>query len=115
MANPIRYAEIVNCTCEVGAPSRRPIDGSDARYMSTDSGPSPVSMASSSVRANEPGRSIGRSLGVVAGHAKAMKIAAVDVEPELGAIGVGADAVHQPPEARRVVHLDQVRDLVHGE
>ena len=35
------------------------IEGSDARYMSTDSGPRPVSIASSRVSAKEPGASIG--------------------------------------------------------
>src|SRR3978361_1246060 len=53
---------MVSCPCEVGALSKRPIDGSDARYMSTDSGPRPVSIESSSVSAKEPGRSIGWSV-----------------------------------------------------
>ena len=44
-----------------------------------------------------------------------MQIAAVDIEPDLGAVGIGADAVHQPPEPSRMVHLDQMRDLVDGE
>src|SRR4051812_16348127 len=47
-----------SCTCEVGAFSRRPIDGSDARYISIDSGPRPVSIDNSKVSAREPGRSI---------------------------------------------------------
>src|SRR3954465_4802802 len=50
---------MVSCTCDVGALSKRPMDGSDARYMSTDNGPRPVSIASNNVRAREPGRSIG--------------------------------------------------------
>ncbi len=37
------------------------------------------------------------------------------VEPELGALDVRIEATDQPPEARRVVELDQVRDLVRGE
>src|SRR5690349_19418771 len=48
-------------------------------------------------------------------QAIAMQVAAVHVEPDLGALMVGAEAPHQPPEPRRVVHLDEMRDLVGGE
>ena len=56
-----------------------------------------------------------RGAAPVARHAEAVQVGAVDVEPRLGAVGVRADAVHQPPEPRRVVHLDQMRHLVDGE
>src|SRR6185369_1074670 len=62
---------MVSCTCDVGALSKRPMDGSDARYMSTDNGPRPVSIASNNVRAKEPGRSIGRSVNLGPSSAKA--------------------------------------------
>jgi len=48
-------------------------------------------------------------------QAVAMQIRAVDVEPYLGPAHVGAHALHQLPELLRVVHLDEVRDLVGGE
>ena len=73
-------------------------------------------MASSSVSASEPGRSIfSAATGRSPGHAEAVQVGAVDVEPGLGAVRIRADAVDQPPEPRRVVHLDQMRHLMHGE
>src|SRR5579872_4780431 len=42
------------------------MSGSDGRYMSIDSGPSPVNIESRIVRANVPGRSISRSPAVTA-------------------------------------------------
>src|SRR5262249_3513399 len=50
-----------------------------------------------------------------AGHAVAVEIGAVGVEPGFGALRVGIEARHEPPEARRVVEFDQMRDLVRGE
>src|SRR5690242_19849513 len=50
---------MVSCTCAVEACSASPIAGSDGRYMSIDSGPSPVKSDSSKVSAKVPGRSIG--------------------------------------------------------
>src|SRR3569832_374939 len=44
-----------------------------------------------------------------------MQIAAMGVEPRLGADDVRVDALDQPPEAARVVHLDEMRRLVRGE
>ncbi len=53
---------MVSCTCAIGAPSSRPMSGSDARYISTDSGPMLVSRASSNVSGKVPGRSIKSTL-----------------------------------------------------
>src|SRR4051794_15629871 len=53
--------------------------------------------------------------GSTSRHAEAVQAGAVNVEPCLGAVGVRADAVDQPPEPRRVVHLDQMRHLMDGE
>ena len=44
-----------------------------------------------------------------------MQIAAMHVEPHLGALVVRAQPLHQPPEARRVIHLDEMRHFVRGE
>src|SRR5262249_39596413 len=49
------------------------------------------------------------------GHAIAMQIGAVGVEPCFGEFDVGVDRPHQAPEARRVIELEQVRDLMRGE
>src|ERR1700682_738805 len=43
-----------------------------------------------------------------------MQLYAMRIEPHLGAAGVGAHAEHGAPEARRMVHLDEMRDLVRG-
>src|SRR5579872_5342548 len=51
---------MVSCTCAVEACSASPIAGSDGRYMSIDSGPSPVKSDSNKVSAKVPGRSIGK-------------------------------------------------------
>jgi hypothetical protein len=45
----------------------------------------------------------------------AMQIVAVGVEPALGAINMAADFRDHPPEPRRMVHLDQMRDFMGGE
>ena len=37
------------------------------------------------------------------------------VEPGLGAADIRIDALDDPPEPARMVHLDQMRDLVRGE
>ena len=44
-----------------------------------------------------------------------VQIVAVGVEPGLGALDVAADFRDDPPEPRRMVHLDQMRDLMRGE
>ena len=41
-----------------------------------------------------------------------MQIRPLHIEPRLRARHVGAQPVHQPPEARPVIHLDQMRDLM---
>ena len=45
----------------------------------------------------------------------AMQIVAVNIEPLLGALGLRTDTRNDLPEPRRVVHLDQMRDLMSGE
>ena len=40
-----------------------------------------------------------------------MQLGAVGVEPGLGAPGVGTDPDDGAPEARRMIHLDEMRDL----
>src|SRR5580692_2748843 len=45
----------------------------------------------------------------------AMQVSAMGVEPGFGAIVTRAEPLYQPPEARRMVHLDEVRHLVRGE
>src|ERR1051326_2294303 len=50
---------MVSCTCAVEACSASPIAGSDGKYISIDSGPSPVKSDSNKVSAKVPGRSIG--------------------------------------------------------
>src|SRR6266446_2304722 len=44
-----------------------------------------------------------------------MQIVAVRIEPPLGALDRGTDFRDHAPESRRMVHLDQMRDLVGGE
>ena len=44
-----------------------------------------------------------------------MQIVAARIEPFLGALDVIADPRDHPPEPRRVVHLDQMRDFMGGE
>ena len=44
-----------------------------------------------------------------------MQIAAMHVEPDLGPVSVGADAMNQPPEPRGVVHFHKVRHFVDGD
>ena len=44
-----------------------------------------------------------------------MQIGPVHVEPDLGAIELGIKTLHQPPEAQRVIELDEMADLVRGE
>src|SRR5258708_7975535 len=53
-----------------------------------------------------------RNDGYVLLQAIAMQVRAVGVEPGLGALGVGADPEDRAPEARRMIHLDEMRDLV---
>src|SRR5882762_8013767 len=45
-------------------------------------------------------------------QAGAMQVRAMGVEPGLGALGVGADPEDRAPEALRMIHLDEMRDLV---
>src|SRR5262249_42130917 len=45
----------------------------------------------------------------------AVQIVAVSVEPALGALDRGTDARHHAQEPRRMVHLDQMSDLMGGE
>src|SRR5438093_9063725 len=45
----------------------------------------------------------------------AMKIGAMSVEPSLGMAHMRADTLDQPPEPARVVHLDQMSNLVGSE
>src|SRR6185369_9969250 len=47
--------------------------------------------------------------------AVAMQVGAVGVEPGLGAADIRIDARNDPPEPARMIHLDQMRDLVRGE
>src|SRR6185369_3451011 len=47
--------------------------------------------------------------------AVAMQVVAIGVEPALGAFDMVADAADDPPEPRRVVHLDEMGDLMGGE
>ena len=75
------------------------------------------------VSANVPGRSIealttartAAALARDARHAVTMQVGAVRVEPGLGARDVRADALDHAPEPPRVVHLDEMRDLVRRE
>src|SRR5260370_27191994 len=48
-------------------------------------------------------------------NAVAMQVVAVGIEPGLGALDMIADPVDHPPEPRRMIHLDEMRDLVRGE
>ena len=48
------------------------------------------------------------------GQAIAMQIGAMGVEPGLGAVVIRAKPLHQPPEPRRMVHLDEMRHFVRG-
>jgi len=47
--------------------------------------------------------------------AVAMQIVAVGVEPVLGALAVTADLCDDPPEPRRMVHLDKMGHFMSGE
>src|SRR6185312_8023758 len=47
--------------------------------------------------------------------AVAMQVGAVGVEPGLGAADIGINACNDPPESARMIHLDQVGNLVRGE
>src|SRR5262245_59537991 len=118
---------MVNCACAVEALSWRAISGSDGRYMSVVSGPIALNAASKVVSANVPGRSMGRiglsrypgptwceSKRLARIQAVAMEICAVGIQPGLGAAHVRANALNQPPEATRVIHLDEVGNLVGG-
>src|SRR5712671_4055145 len=49
-----------------------------------------------------------RNDGYVLLQAVAMQVRAVGVEPGLGALGVGADPEDRAPEARRMIHLDEM-------
>src|SRR5712692_3902844 len=49
------------------------------------------------------------------GEAISVQVGAVDVEPDFGALDVGVEALHQPPEPRRVIELDEMGNLVRGE
>src|ERR1700680_2147695 len=42
----------------------------------------------------------------------AMQVVAMGVEPGLGALDMVANLVDDPPESRRVVHLDEMRHLM---
>ena len=54
----------------------------------------------------------GRARRARLGRAVAVQIGAVRIEPGLGPPDVRTKLVHQPPEFRRMVHLDEMRDLV---
>src|SRR5713226_10609271 len=45
----------------------------------------------------------------------AVQLGAVGVEPHLGAVGRRTEREQHAPEARRVIHLEELRDLVRGE
>src|ERR1700688_4338590 len=45
----------------------------------------------------------------------AMQVVAVGIEPALGALDMTAGFGDDPPEPRRMIHLDEMRDLVGGE
>src|ERR1700689_2416016 len=67
----------------------------------------PVEAGRSPCRSNEIVREIGQPIAV--------QIAAMHVEPDLGALVVAAQPAHDAPEARRMIHLDKMRHLVCGE
>src|SRR2546430_14546393 len=96
--------------------------------------------ASNAVSAKVSGRSMGKSGGPVPGlrarrdgsevgrigeatwtpqrrtrRAVTVQVGPVHVEPRLGARHARTEALQQAPEAPRMVHLDQVGDLVRGE
>ena len=48
-------------------------------------------------------------------NAVAMQVVAVGVEPGLGALDMIADPRNDPPEPGRMVHFDEMRDLMGGE
>ena len=48
-------------------------------------------------------------------QAIAVQIGAMHVEPGLGARHIRANAIDQPPEPRRVIHLDEMRHFMRGE
>ena len=58
---------------------------------------------------------VGLLLAATVGQTVAMQDGAMGVEPRLGAVVIRAKPLHQPPEPRRVVHLDQMRHFVGGE
>ena len=45
----------------------------------------------------------------------AMQIAAVDVEPDFGALMIGTKALDQPPKPGGMIHLDEMRHFMSGE
>src|SRR4029077_10427973 len=47
--------------------------------------------------------------------AVAMQVGALRDEPALGTADIGIDACNDPPEPARMIHLDQMRNLVRGE
>ena len=47
--------------------------------------------------------------------AVAVQVGAVCVEPRLGASGIGINARDQAPEPARMIHLDEMSNLVRGE
>ena len=99
--------EMVSCTCAWLAVSSRAMSGSDGRYMSVESGPMPVSAASSAVSAKVLARSTRQVQRLHAlPSAVAVQLGAMRVEPGLGPVEVGIKPLHQPPEPRRMVHLD---------
>ena len=48
-------------------------------------------------------------------RAEAVQVGAVDLQPRLGALGLGKQPARQLPEHRRMVHVHDMRDLVRGE
>src|ERR1043166_2512374 len=117
---------MVSCTCAVEAVSCRAMSGSDGRYISVVRGPTALRPASKAVSANVPERSM-RTVATASAAAalapcacallltEAMQAGAVHVEPGFGAGQVRGDALDQPPEPARVIHLEEVSDLVRGE
>jgi len=48
-------------------------------------------------------------------NAGTMQVVAMGIEPVLGALDMAADPAADPPEPRRVIHLDEMRDLMGGQ
>src|SRR5262249_6094319 len=54
------------------------------------------------------------AIAALRGQAVTVQVRAVHIEPHLGALDVGIEALHQPPEPQRVVKLHKMTHLVRG-